>query len=273
MAKVRDAKLASLDRGRGDDIVIVDDDDIESISDPATVGGGATVSHGVNPAPDVLADIDGAVLVRDMTVEINDGGTSRVIVDKLSFLAKSGHVTALVGPSGSGKTTVLSCVAGVAKFQSGWALVGSALRQPDSLAPAKQLREIGVLFQDYRLVKSLNAIDNVALPLRLRGYSWLGARKRAAKMLDQVGLGDRLKSNPSAMSGGEQQRVAFARAVVGRPGVLLADEPSAHLDRESAAVLIELLLGLADEGTCVLLTTHDPELLKHAETVVDLGNR
>ncbi len=149
-------------------------------------------------------------------------------------------------------------------------MVGGQRRKPKTLASAKELRETGIIFQDYRLVKALNVVDNVALTLRLEGISWKIARSQAKHILDQLGLGDRLKNRPSSLSGGEQQRVALARAIIGQPEVLLADEPSAHLDKDSAELLLSFLLGLALGGTCVVVSSHDPRLLQHCEKVVEL---
>lgn len=230
------------------------------------------------PADDLSADgittgdvpVDAGVSVTGMQVVVNDGRQKRTIIDGLDFEAKAGELTALTGPSGSGKTTVLSCLAGVAKFQAGEVYVAGKRRKPKSLASAKDLRETGIIFQDYRLVKALNVVDNVALTLKLDGYSWKMARSQAKYILSQLGLEDRFKNRPSSLSGGEQQRVAFARAIIGQPDVLLADEPSAHLDKDSAELLLSYLLGLAVSGTCVLVSSHDPRLLDHCKKVVKL---
>lgn len=210
------------------------------------------------------------VSVSNMLVEVADGRQRRRIIDGLSFEAAAGELTALTGPSGSGKTTVLSCLAGVAKFQGGEVLVGGKRRKPKTLASAAELRETGIIFQDYRLVKALNVVDNVALTLKLEGISWRIARAQAKHILDQLGLGDRFKNRPSTLSGGEQQRVALARAIIGQPDVLLADEPSAHLDKASAELLLSFLLGLALTGTCVVVSSHDPRLMNHCSKVVKL---
>ncbi|MGH1488522.1 MAG: ABC transporter ATP-binding protein [Acidimicrobiales bacterium] len=211
------------------------------------------------------------VSVENMLVEVADGRQKRTIIDDLSFEALPGKITALTGPSGSGKTTVLSCLAGVAKFQGGHVVVGGKRRKPKTLATASELRETGIIFQDYRLVKALNVVDNVALTLTLEGMSWKLARSQAKHILSQLGLGDRFKNRPSSLSGGEQQRVALARAIIGQAEVLLADEPSAHLDKDSAELLLSYLLGMAVTGTCVVVSSHDPRLLSHCNDVVSLG--
>lgn len=210
------------------------------------------------------------VSVEGLRVEVADGRSSRVLLDELSFVCRPGTMSALTGPSGCGKTTLLTCLAGVTRFQGGSAWVGGRERQPGKLAKAKELRSIGIMFQDYRLVRSLNVVENVMLPLRIDGWSNGSARAVAEDLLDQLGLGRHIKAKPSALSGGEQQRVALARALSRRPEVLLADEPSAHLDRASADVLISYLLGLAEWGACVVVTSHDPRMLASCQQQISL---
>lgn len=210
------------------------------------------------------------MIVHKMTVQIPDGRSTRTILDKLSFQAEQGQITAITGPSGCGKTTLLSCIAGVAKFQSGGVFVGDGVRKPQELASAEELRELGIIFQDYRLVKSLSVLDNVALTLRLKGAGWSEARHRSLRALSKVGLAGRGGDRPSALSGGEQQRVALARAIIGDPDVILADEPSAHLDKESAAMLTGHFVDLAKLGVCILVSTHDTRLLESCDEVIAL---
>ena len=211
------------------------------------------------------------VVAEDMEIHVADGRDSRVLLEGVSFDCRPGTMTAITGPSGCGKTTLLTCLAGVAEFHGGRAWVAGQPREPRRLAGANELRDIGIMFQDYRLIRSLNVRDNVALALTVDGWSWKVARQLAVDLLEQFGLEAHLKKRPSSLSGGEQQRVALARAAVGRPKVLLADEPSAHLDRESASVLASYLLGLAQWGACIVLSTHDPRLLVSCHQHVELG--
>lgn len=211
------------------------------------------------------------VLTDDLHVEVADGRSSRVLIEGLSLDCPPGTMSAITGPSGCGKTTLLTCLAGVATFKGGRAWVAGQERHAGKLAQPAQLREIGVMFQDYRLIRSLNVQDNVAITLRLSGWTWGSARPAAADLLEQFGLETHLKKRPSSLSGGEQQRVALARAAIGRPKVLLADEPSAHLDREAAHLLASYLLGLAEWGACVVVSSHDPRLLRACQRVIDIG--
>lgn len=210
------------------------------------------------------------VVVRNMTVRVKDGRSERTILNGLDMRSEPGVITALTGPSGCGKTTALSCIAGVATFQAGGVFVGHQFRGPNELATAEELREVGIIFQDYRLVKSLNVADNVALTLRLKGFVWSEARGHAERVLGMVGLGGRGRDRPSSMSGGEQQRVALARAIIGEPDVILADEPSAHLDKDSADMLIGHLIALSEFGVSIVVSTHDPRLLESCHQIVSL---
>jgi putative ABC transport system ATP-binding protein len=210
------------------------------------------------------------VIVDNLKVDVADGRGTRTLFENLSFSCRPGTITALTGPSGCGKTTLLTCLAGVVKFQGGRAVVAGQERKPNSIATPKQLRQIGIMFQDYRLVRSLNVVDNVALPLTLDGVSWRSARGPARNLLEQLGLGGHLKNRPASLSGGEQQRVALARAMIGRPAVLLADEPSAHLDGKSATLLTSYLLGLAETGACIVVSTHDRRLLAACDQQIKL---
>lgn len=148
--------------------------------------------------------------------------------------------------------------------------MGNRVRSPNELATADELRELGIIFQDYRLVKSLTVVDNVALTLRLKGTGWKDARRRARNVLSDVGLAGRGDERPAALSGGEQQRVALARAIIGQPKVILTDEPSAHLDEDSATMVAEHLGQLAELGVSILVSTHDTRLLDSCDEVVGL---
>ncbi len=222
-------------------------------------------------SPDPPAPAHWGVLASNLRVEVADGRQTRVLLENFSLDCRPGTMTALTGPSGCGKTTLLTCLAGVSEFHDGQAWVAGQRREPRRLARPAQLQDIGVMFQDYRLIRSLTVRDNVALTLRLNGWTWRSARYPATELLGQLGLEDHAKKRPSALSGGEQQRVALARAVIGRPKVVLADEPSAHLDRDSAGVLASYLLGLAQAGACVVLSSHDPRLLASCHHQIDLG--
>ncbi len=210
------------------------------------------------------------IVAEELTIEVPDGRGRRVLLEDFSLDCRPGSVTAIAGPSGSGKTTLLTCLAGVAEFQGGRVWIAGRERRPRRLARPAELRDIGFMFQDYRLIRSLTVRDNVAVALRVHGWPWRHARHNAKVILEQLDLGDRLRDRPSALSGGEQQRVAFARAAIIRPRVVLADEPTAHLDRASTRVLASFILGLAESGACVVVSTHDPELMASCQHHIEL---
>jgi len=172
-----------------------------------------------------------------------------------------GETVSVVGPSGAGKTTLLMIIAGLERPSAGTVRVaGTDLGVLDEDALARFRREqVGIVFQSFHLVPTMTAWENAALPLEFAGRR--DARERAAEALASVGLAERRLHYPGQLSGGEQQRVALARAFVARPALLLADEPTGNLDRETGVRVIDLLFRLREEhGTTLLLVTHDPAL-------------
>lgn len=192
------------------------------------------------------------------------------ILRDISFRLDPGEVAAVVGPSGSGKTSLLMVLAGLEKPSSGRIVVAgqdlSGLNE-DRLAVFRR-RSLGILFQSFHLIPSMSALENVMLALEIAdtGTPYAAIRDQAAAALDEVGLADRQSHLPNALSGGEQQRVGLARAMVTAPRLLLADEPTGNLDQETGARMIELMFALArDKGTAILLVTHDPSLAGKAD--------
>ena len=210
--------------------------------------------------------------VRDLTVEFTSGGYKIRPLNGFSFDADDGQLVVLLGPSGCGKTTLLSCLAGLLKPTAGSirfrdeevaGLHGGAL--------ASYRREtVGVVFQAFNLIPSLSARANVMVPLRLAGVPRKRARERATALLGQVGLGERADHRPGQMSGGQQQRAAIARALVQDPPLVLADEPTAHLDYIQVEGILRLLRGLASPGRIVVVATHDERITQLADKVVEL---
>ncbi|GAA4858788.1 ABC transporter ATP-binding protein [Luteimonas vadosa] len=183
------------------------------------------------------------------------------IVEDVSFEVARGDAVAVVGASGSGKSTLLSLLAGLDTPSSGRVLLdGLVLSDLDEDGRARVRGErVGFVFQSFQLLPSLTALENVMLPLELRGDA--DAQAPAQAILDKVGLGERLGHYPRQLSGGEQQRVAVARAFVTRPSLLFADEPTGNLDTATGQGIIELLFALnADAGTTLVLVTHDEHL-------------
>jgi putative ABC transport system ATP-binding protein len=214
-----------------------------------------------------------ATLVADrITMEFSSGGYLVRPLHEFSFTADDGQLVVLLGPSGCGKTTLLSCLAGLLTPTSGsitldgeeaTGLTGTALSH-------YRRHTVGVVFQAFNLIPSLSAQSNVMIPLRLSGVSRRDARDRAATLLEQVGLEERGHHRPAQMSGGQQQRVAIARALVQDPPLVLADEPTAHLDYIQVEGVLRLLRGIAAPGRLVIVATHDDRITQLADNVVEL---
>ncbi|MEM1371143.1 MAG: ABC transporter ATP-binding protein [Pseudomonadota bacterium] len=182
-----------------------------------------------------------------------------------------GELTLLMGPSGSGKTTLLSILGCIMTASDGdLSIAGHATKglQPEELADIRR-EHMGFIFQSYNLFPTLTALENVRIALDVRGTKGFAAASRSEEVLRQVGLGHRLMSYPGNMSGGEQQRVAVARAIASSPAIVLADEPTAALDSENGHAVMELLATIAHEqDRSVLAVTHDPRTLAYADRVV-----
>ncbi len=181
-----------------------------------------------------------------------------------------GEMVAIVGPSGSGKTTLLNCLSGLERIDGGQILVeGSDLASlSDHARTAYRARHMGFVFQAFNLLPVLTAVENVEIPLLLLGQSAKEARERAMGMLEALGLADRGRHRPDMLSGGEQQRVAVARALVHRPAVVWADEPTGNLDSEGTEIVMELLARLNREGQTMVLVTHNPAVAVRAARTV-----
>jgi putative ABC transport system ATP-binding protein len=211
------------------------------------------------------------IRVRDLTLRLPSGSRMLTILDGISLDVAAGEFLVIAGPSGSGKSTLLGLLAGLDRPTAGSIEIdGLEITRLDEDALARFRRHtIGYVFQSYHLIPTLTALENVAVPLELDGVR--EAAGRAHALLDAVGLAGRGHHYPVQLSGGEQQRVAVARAVALRPAILLADEPTGNLDSTTGAQIIDLLLAQRREGSRTLvLVTHDPALARHADRVVTL---
>ncbi len=211
--------------------------------------------------------------IRDLSMRLTSGGRQVDILIDVSVDVPAGQFLAVRGPSGSGKSTLLGLIAGLDQPTSGSIHVAGVeiTRLSEDELARFRLDTIGYVFQSYHLIPTLTALENVAVPLELGGES--RALARAADLLAQVGLAERGHHYPVQLSGGEQQRVAVARAVARRPRLLLADEPTGNLDSGTGKQIIELLVDLRDHlASTLVLVTHDPALAARADRIVTLSD-
>jgi putative ABC transport system ATP-binding protein len=190
------------------------------------------------------------------------------VLKDVAFEANMGELLMLVGPSGCGKTTLLSVIAGTLSVDRGDVTVfNEPIHKLDKNSVTRfRAANIGFIFQQYNLIPTLNCTENVSVPLRIQGHKPVVAEKKAAEMLDRVGLGTRLRHRPNMLSGGQQQRVAIARALVHEPRLLICDEPTAALDSENGGKVMEILSSFArSENRCVIIVTHDNRIFKYAD--------
>ncbi|MEM7305649.1 MAG: ABC transporter ATP-binding protein [Planctomycetota bacterium] len=214
-----------------------------------------------------------SIELEGVTKTYRRGGETLTVLDRLDLPMDAGHFYALMGPSGSGKTTLLNLVGGLDDPDSGAVRVGGTdLTQLSSGELAGwRAANVGFVFQGFNLIPVLSAVENVALPLALAPLSRSERKERANYALELVGLTDRAKHRPRQLSGGQEQRVAIARAIVTDPEVILADEPTGDLDRESADGVLDLLARLSGElEKTVLMVTHDPHAAERAQRIVHL---
>ncbi|EKS7793054.1 MAG: putative ABC transporter ATP-binding protein YbbA [Edwardsiella sp. (in: enterobacteria)] len=201
--------------------------------------------------------------VHHVAKRVGEGENQISILTAVDLVVKRGQSLALIGESGSGKSTLLGILAGLDDASAGEVrLLGQPLSQLDEEGRAAlRARDIGFVFQSFMLVPTLTALENVQLPALLRGEREHDSRQRAAALLTQLGLGQRLRHLPAQLSGGEQQRVALARAFSARPQILFADEPTGNLDRQTGDRIADLLFELNQRQTTTLvMVTHDVQL-------------
>ena len=206
--------------------------------------------------------------------EYKTGDQIIVALQPTDFQLKEGELTLIIGPSGSGKTTLLSLLGCVIypTFGELW-VDGKHINELKERQLAQlRLKSIGFVFQSFNLLAPLSAEDNVELPLKLLGIDAGERKRRVRKALETVGMTERRKSLPKALSGGQQQRIAIARALVTEPKMVLCDEPTASLDKDSLVVVMKELQTLARQGKAVAVVTHDPRLQLYADRAVEVKN-
>ena len=212
---------------------------------------------------------------RGIAVEFRSGDYLVRPVDGLDFDVGGGELALLLGASGCGKTTLLSVLAAILRPVGGSAKLGATeiTKLAGRALTEYRRHKVGIVFQSFNLIPSLTASENVQMPLRAAGHSGRAARKRADALLEQTGLADRRRHRPDDLSGGQKQRVAISRALALDPPLLLADEPTAHLDYIQVESVLKLLRSLAESGRIVVVATHDERMIPLADRVVAMSPR
>ncbi|SEF78829.1 ATP-binding cassette domain-containing protein [Nitrosomonas ureae] len=208
-----------------------------------------------------------------LNFSFGSGALTQPVLKDVTISIKKGEIVLITGPSGSGKTTFLTIIGGLRQaFHGSVKVLGNQFVNSNEQIKVKTRQQIGYIFQQHNLLKSLTALQNVCMALEINAMTTEQQRcNRAAEMLIAVGLGDRLDYKPDQLSGGQRQRASIARALVGQPKIILADEPTASLDKQSGYEAVNLLKRLAKEShTTILLVTHDYRILDIADRVVEI---
>ncbi len=214
------------------------------------------------------------ITVEKLNKEFKAAGTTVKAVNDVSFSVNDGEFASIIGRSGSGKSTLLSLLGGLDAPTSGSIVVGEkdVARMHDHALINYRCNKIGFVFQSYNLIPNLSALENVMLPMEFAGVPKTERKKRAEKLLAQVGLeADQMKRKPTRLSGGQQQRVSIARALANKPSLILADEPTGNLDSQTGEMIFDLLHSLAkSENTTIIAVTHDLEIAGKTDRTFNL---
>jgi putative ABC transport system ATP-binding protein len=219
-----------------------------------------------------LSDSNAILQLRGITRDFKMGAQTVHVLKGIDLDIYKNQYVALMGPSGSGKSTLMNLLGCLDTPTSGsYVLNGSDASALDDNALAEiQNNEIGFVFQTFNLLPRSTALDNVALPLVYAGWGKEERIARAQEVLEQVGLGDRMDHKPNQLSGGQRQRVAVARALVNRPALILADEPTGNLDSKTSVEIMKLFDAIQAAGNTVVLVTHEEDIAQHAKRVIRL---
>jgi putative ABC transport system ATP-binding protein len=216
--------------------------------------------------------MDAPIVQASRLRKVYQGANTVEALRGIDLEVERGEMVAIVGPSGSGKTTLLNCLSGLDAFNGGQVVVdGQDLSTMSDRARTAYRRDhMGFVFQAFNLLPVLSAVENVEIPLLLQNLNSRDSRRRALEMLETLGLAHRANHRPDQLSGGEQQRVAVARALVHRPAVVWADEPTGNLDTEVTQVIVELLVRMNKDGQTIVLVTHNPQVAERARRTVHM---
>ena len=210
--------------------------------------------------------------VSDIVKIYKTGHLELTVLKGLNLSVKEGEYVAFMGPSGSGKSTLMNILGCLDSLTSGKYILDNqdvSTIKGDALAEVRN-KKIGFVFQTFNLLPKMTAVENVALPALYAGVKKSERIKRATEALERVGLGDRIHHKPSEMSGGQRQRVAIARAIINNPRILLADEPTGNLDSKSGEEVLEIFKKLNDNGTTIVMVTHEEDVAEHCKRIIRL---
>lgn len=212
------------------------------------------------------------IKVNDIVKIYKNGNIELKVLKGLNLEVKEGEYVAFMGPSGSGKSTLMNILGCLDSLTSGtYILDGQDVStiKGDALAEVRN-KKIGFVFQTFNLLPKMTAVENVALPALYAGVKKAERIKRATEALESVGLGERIHHKPNEMSGGQRQRVAIARAIINNPKILLADEPTGNLDSKSGEEVLEIFKKLNDNGTTIVMVTHEEDVAEHCKRIIRL---
>jgi putative ABC transport system ATP-binding protein len=208
--------------------------------------------------------------VEDIVKKYITGDIDCTALDNVGLKIEKGEFTSIMGPSGSGKSTFMNILGCLDRMDSGKYLLNNqdVSNLTDNQLAYIRNKEIGFVFQSFNLLPRMNVLENVELPMVYTGLGSKERRERALEALNKVGLSDRIKHRPNEISGGQKQRVAIARAIVNNPAVIMADEPTGNLDTKSSAEIMSIFQKLNNEGTTVLMVTHEADIALHTKRIV-----
>lgn len=210
------------------------------------------------------------IFMKEIQKSYSMGKKSLHVLKEIDFQVEKGEFTAVLGPSGSGKSTLMNIIGCMDLMDEGeYYLNGQAIHKMKE-KQLSQIRnqEIGFIFQKYHLIPTYTVVQNIVMPLLIRGLTYKEAEEKSMEILELLGLSERLQHKPSELSGGQQQRVAIARALVGEPAILLADEPTGALDTKSGQEVLKLFHKIHEMGNTIVMITHDLNVAKEAERIV-----